>query len=706
MNQDPIQQTEERHAFKSRMVTKFHRYTALILKKWWVAALCVGLGLAVQAALHFSTPPMFTSLGKMIVNIKLSLPEGSVYTEELSNFLGTQQALMQSGVVINRAHERVLAQMTNAMPQEVKLRVSVQPKTTIFMLQATGGDAHYTQFFLQACMDEYINLKKEMRNQTSETTLAGLTGEVTRLQKELTQADEALAQFQGTNSVVLLQEQGNSAAAYLAALNQRLATLRSEYELVKTLTLDQNLERQHGGGSLPLATDPTTRSGQTAAETDYLRAKQQLLMLKAEMEDMAQYLKPRHPKMIAMDEEITRREKLLEIYRQQGAEQLDNRKTSLALQIETLQRDVKEWDTRTLEINRITAEYQKYKSHAQRIQQVYDRMLATMQTLDVNKEISPESVTLMEKAIPAIPEQPNLGKTLLLGALGGLALTLAVLMLFDRLDDRMVSFTELQEAFDEPVAGQIPRERPAKKHAELELISADDERFGLVEACRNLRSSILYMAESGKRPKVIAITSSVPAEGKSFTAGNLAICLANAGSRVLLIDADLRKGVLHERFQLPSAAPGLSESLGGKISWEEAIQPTGTPNLSILPRGTATQNSSELFVRELTPQVLRGAAAKFDYVLLDSPPVMAADDVTSLAPIVDGVLFIIRAEHTSARIARAAIEMLYQRQAKVLGLVFNAVRSTSADYHYHKYKDYYRAYPAADTKREMVGGRR
>jgi capsular exopolysaccharide synthesis family protein len=683
------------------MLTKFQRYSALIMKKWWIAALCVGLGLAVQSALHFSSPPMFTSLGRMIVNIKLSLPEGSVYTEELSNFLGTQQALMQSGAVISRAHERVLAQLPGAALQETKLRVNVLPKTTIFMMQATGGDARYTQLFLQACMDEYINLKREMRTQTSETTLAGLTEEVTRLRKELALADETLAQFQGTNTVVLLQE-GNSAATYLAALNQRLASLRSEYELVKTLTLDQNLERQQVPGNLPLAADPTHRAGQPTADTDYLRAKQQLLMLKAEMQDQAQYLKPKHPKMIAMNEEIARREKLLEIYRQQGTEQLESRKASLALQIENVEKDVKEWDAKTLDISRINAEYLKYKNNAQRIQQLYDRMLATMQTLDVNKEISPESVTPMEKASVAFPDKPSLSRNLLLGAIAGLGLALVLLLLLDRLDDRVVSFTELQEIFEEQVVGQIPRERPVKKHGQLDLIKHDDPRFGLVEAYRNLRSSILYMAESGKRPKVIAITSSVPAEGKSFTAANLAICMANAGSRVLLIDADLRKGVLHDRFKLPSATPGLSEALTGVISWDEVVQPTSVANLSLLPRGTATQSSSELFVSEPTTKVLRSAAEKYDYVLLDNAPVMAADDVTSLAPNVNGVLFVIRAEHTSARVAQAALDMLYQRKTNVLGIVFNAVRTTSADYHYYKYKDYYHAYPAAST----AGGKR
>jgi Mrp family chromosome partitioning ATPase len=108
-----------------------------------------------------------------------------------------------------------------------------------------------------------------------------------------------------------------------------------------------------------------------------------------------------------------------------------------------------------------------------------------------------------------------------------------------------------------------------------------------------------------------------------------------------------------------------------------------------------TAQSSELFLSEATKRFLHDAAGKYDYVILDTVPVMAADDVTSLAPQVDGVIFVIRALFTSARVARASLESLYQRQVRVLGLVFNAVRPSSIDYYYYKYKDYYRAHPTA-----------
>jgi succinoglycan biosynthesis transport protein ExoP len=686
----------DRAQSRAHLYSRLNRYKNLLRTRWWLLAVGAAAGFALEFALSWYEPPSYTSVGRMIVSIKLAIPEGSVYTEELSNFLGTQAALMQSGVVVNRAHARVSAQKPELSQKPVGLRVAVLPKTTIFVLQASGGNGDYTQAFLQACMEEYVVLKKEMRTQTSDVTLAGLTEEVLRLEKDIRKAEEELVAFQSTNSVVLLQEQGNSAGSYLNALNQRLAGLKSEYEMLQALTLDQNLERkQQLAEAGQLAGDPAAPPVLQRMDNDYFVAKQQILLLKADQQDWGQYLRPKHPKMIALTEEIARRERLLEMYRQQSAEQLESRKSSLALQIANVEKSVQEWDAKALEVSRKTAEYQRLKANIQRIQALYDRLLATMQTLDVNKEISPESVTIMEKASPAFADKPKPWKKLLLGAGVGFGLGILVLLLLDRLDDRMCSFSELQDVFDESVLGQIPSEQPAA--AGHMVIEPSDTRYAFVEAYRNLRSSLLYMSDAGERPKTLLITSSIPEEGKSVTAANLAITLASAGARVLLVDADVRKGVLHQRFGL-AGQPGFTEVLNGGIAWTEAVQPTPFPTLWLLPCGAHTPHSSERLLGPAKDRFLEEAAAQYDCVLLDTAPIMAADDVTSLAPHVDGVVFVVRAEFTSARVARAALDSLYQRQVQVLGLVFNAVRPTSGDYYYYKYHDYYHSYPTGAAK--------
>jgi len=697
---ETIDYSDSRSEAKAQFASKLGRYRDLLLRKWWVLAVGVTLGFATWLAISLFSPPCYVSVGRMIVSIKLSIPEGSVYAEEMSSFLGTQAALMQSGVVVSRAQARVMAENPTFTNQPVQLKVIVSPRTSIFVLEATGQDRRYAQAFLQCCMDEYISFKREMRARTSDTTVAGLTEEVLKLEKDLRKGEEGLAEFQKSNSVVLLQEQGNSAGNYLLALNQQLARLKSEYDLLQMLTFDQNFERRQETASIfPKPTESPQPPGTAdidRQDVDYLKAKQQILLMKADREDLGRSLRPKHPKMIAMTEEIARRERLLDIYLKQSVDQLENHKSSLALQIQNLQKDTREWEARTLDISRRSADYQRLKANVQRVQTLYDRLLATMQALDVNKEISPESVTVMEPASPAFAAKPQSLRRLLTAGAISLALSIVLLLFLDHLDDRITSFSELQELFDEPVLVQVPRQKGVSTEPHLKLVERDDERHSLVEAYRNLRSSLLYMTEGNERPRTMLLTSSIPNEGKSLTAANLAITLAKANARVLLIDADLRKGVLHGRFGLKPEA-GLCEVLMTGCNWEQLVLPTRYENVSLLPRGGVTNQSSELFIGERTQQVLKEAAAKYDFVVIDTAPVMAADDVTSLAPHADAVLFVLRAEHTSGRVARAALELLYQRHVRVLGIVFNAVRRSSADYYYyHKYKNYYVSYPSND----------
>jgi capsular exopolysaccharide synthesis family protein len=474
------------------------------------------------------------------------------------------------------------------------------------------------------------------------------------------------------------------------------------------MTLDQNLlleqDRSPGlmsGGAQGVAAPASgllinaglaEQSGLFAPSTvgmDYLTVKQQILLLKAQQDRYAQYLKPKHPQMIALNRQIEQLGQVLDIYRQQSVEQLDAKKSAMALQITNLDKQTKLWGAENLELSRKSAQYARLKAKSDRIQSLYDSLLATLETLDVNKDISPETVTIYEPASDAYPDKTLAKKELAVACGIGLVLGMLMLMLLDRLDDRLNSFTELEELFDEDVLGQIPRERKPPRGGILPFVQADDQRHPFIEGYRNLRSSLLYMAETGTRPHTLLITSSVPNDGKSLTAANLAITMAMGGARVLLVDADLRKGGLSGRFEI-NANSGMSEMLAQGTDWRLSVKETAVANLWLLPRGATTQRSGELFLGPFMNKFLQESNKEYDYVLIDTAPVMAADDVTTLAPRVDGVIFVIRAEYTSARVARAALDMLYQRKSRVLGIVFNSVRATGSDYYsYYRYRNYY-----------------
>lgn len=677
----------------ARFFNHLHRYKNLARRRWWVLPITLALGIGIKVCLILTSAPMFVSVGQMTVSVKLQISGGSVYSEEVSQFLGTQVAYMKSAIVLNRAVDRVRALKPNLPYSPVKLQISVLPKTTIFNLQAFGTDPEYTRAYLDACMEEYMNFKKEMRTTTSDLTLAGITEQLVSLERDLKRYENDLLSFQASNSVVFLEQQGKGADSRLALISSQQDVLKTEFHLLVMLDLDQNLERQQKEAAG--AEDQKAQDGDPFGilHSGYLKAKQDIQLMKAELQEWSVYLKPRHPRIIKLNEDIARQERLLEIYKQQSLEQLENRRNSLALQITNLDNEIKEGKIKSLDISQKMAEFDRIRANKQRTQNLYDRLLATMQTLGVDKDISQESVAVMQRASPPIPSDTSLVKSLIIAAVLGLLAGVGVLLLVDRFDDRPTSFTDLQDMFDEPVLGQIPKVQPAAKDEPLRLIHEEDERHAFLEAYRNLRSSLLYMATEGKRPKTILVTSAIPSDGKSMTTANLAVTMALAGSKVLLVDGDLRRGLLHRHFGLETV-PGLTEVLSGDVPWRQAAKQTTTPNLSFIPRGKVARNPSEMFLSPSMLDLIKEVSASFDYVIFDTAPVMAADDVTSLAPRVEGVIFVIRAGYTSARVARASLDLLYQREVDVLGLVFNAVETNASEYYYYKYKDYYSKPPA------------
>jgi succinoglycan biosynthesis transport protein ExoP len=471
-----------------------------------------------------------------------------------------------------------------------------------------------------------------------------------------------------------------------------LAAAEAEYVLVQSLTADQKFDQDQESGTAPITLsipggDTPVTLPADAFNSDYLKARQQLLLFRAERRDLGQYLRPKHPKMVALSEEIARCERLLQMLRRQSAEQLESRRASLTRQIAGLEQNIEQWNNKALEISQKSAEYQRLRANEQRVQALYDRLLSTLQTLDVNKEISPESVTLLEPASPPFSDFRKPLRQLITAAVVALVLSIALVLFIDHVDDRINSFTEVQHWFTEPVLVQIPRQTSETRNAMIPLVSQNDPRHAFAEAYRSLRSSLLYLTREGTRPKTLVLTSAIPNEGKSLTASNLAITLAQADARVLIVDADLRKGSLHKHFAVASEC-GLAEVFTRQCAWPEAVISTDYPGVFLLPRGGAAISCSDLFIKQSVREFLKETAAAYDYVILDTPPVMAADDVPSLAPQADAVLFVLRAEHTSAQIACAALDVLYRRQVRVLGIIFNAVRPSNADcYPYGAYQN-------------------
>jgi capsular exopolysaccharide synthesis family protein len=220
-----------------------------------------------------------------------------------------------------------------------------------------------------------------------------------------------------------------------------------------------------------------------------------------------------------------------------------------------------------------------------------------------------------------------------------------------------------------------------------DIIAIQSPKSPIAEAYRTLRTNIQFSSFDNKI-QTIVVTSSGPGEGKSTTASNLAAVMAENGSKTILIDCDQRKPRLHKVF-LTSNESGLSDLLVGKVKFEDAVQETKIPNLSILTSGTRPPNPSELLGSGKMKQFIDGLKEKYEYIIIDTPPIIAVTDAQLIASHADGCLLVIASSQAEREAAVKAKELLEKVNAKILGVVLNKLEVQEKGYYGYYYHYYY-----------------
>lgn len=226
------------------------------------------------------------------------------------------------------------------------------------------------------------------------------------------------------------------------------------------------------------------------------------------------------------------------------------------------------------------------------------------------------------------------------------------------------------------------RRHTLENSSAVSLISVADKSSQISEQYRTIRTNIQFALSADQQIQTIVVTSSGPSEGKSTTAANLAVVLADSGQKVLLIDADMRKPTVHETFSLLNSN-GLSMVLTTKHSVLESIQPSGIENLTILTSGPKPPNPSELLGSARMDRVIEEARGHYDTIIFDMPPIVAVTDAQLMASRADGTILVVRENVTRKESLAKAKELLAMVQARVLGVVYNGIQKTKdQDYYY------------------------
>ncbi len=304
------------------------------------------------------------------------------------------------------------------------------------------------------------------------------------------------------------------------------------------------------------------------------------------------------------------------------------------------------------------------------------------------------NVMIMDTALPGGMIAPNARKNQLLGIFAGLALGIGLVLLKEQLDQSVKNPEDI-EALDIPVIGVIPkvsrvetRREPGRK---LGLIMVRAPRQAGSESYRDLRTSLRFSrADTGIR--TLLITSAGPQEGKSTTAGNLAVAIAQTGTSVLLVDTDLRRPVVHNIFGVPRE-PGVSEVIAGIESLEDAVRSTEVENLSILTCGFIPHNPSELIGSRRFVDVMKLCRNNYEMVIFDSPPVAVVTDAILIGPEVDATLMVVGAKIVNRKVLQSAWQKLVRSSANMAGAVLNGFDPlkmyTAYTYYTYRYHYYY-----------------
>ena len=511
------------------------------------------------------------------------------------------------------------------------------------------------------------------------------------------QSEERLLNFRRANEVIDFGERENTVIARLGALNQAL--LQAENER-KNAQLTYELSRNVADiSTLPdIQRDPMIQDLNKRV-TDLRALREQLLV----------EFTPEWPEVRKVTQQISQLEGEIRAANQRILSTLENLYRTAAQREESLRKAFNQQRIETLQQSEGAIQAKMLQQEIDTNRQMLDRLLQSQQGVEISTAgLFKNSIRVIESSPrPKSPVEPKRGQNIFLSALLALLGGVGLVLFLDYINNKIQSVEDIDRYLHLPALGVIPMlESGAKKRRLLgnSLTSGSEEALvpagsgsliltqvetnsSMAESYRQLRTALL-LSSAGHAPRTILFTSSQPAEGKTTTAANTAISLAQTGAAVLVIDADLRRPRIHKVFGLKNSS-GLSSFLAGEGDLASQIQ-VAMPNLYVLPVGPLPPNPAELLGSARMKQVIETLASNFDHIIIDSPPVASFADSLILSALVEGVIIVVKGGTTPREMAQRTQGHLRSVGARILGVVINQIKLQPHDYYY--YSTYYSRY--------------
>jgi capsular exopolysaccharide synthesis family protein len=550
--------------------------------------------------------------------------------------------------------------------------VSPVRRSNLVELSFYSEDAEMASRIANRLSNDYIDQNLQVKFDESMRASDWLQGQLVGLKAKLEKSEDALQSYARANSIIFVEEKQN-------LVNERLKQLQEQYTKAQAERFQKeslyNLVQAGKVQDLPGFMD--NRLIQDLTE--------RLAELQRDYAQMTATVKPEYPKAIALKKQIDTIQASLDRQKKNLAQSIvDSYRTALANE-KYLEQAINEAKKEVNDIAEKSIQYNILKRQVDTDKQLYEGLLTRMKEATVSAGVKASNIRIVDAAqVPKSPVKPRVALNLALGIILGAALGVGLALLQEYLDNTLKTADEVERLLRLPSLGLLPDcfsdgdgKASDKKLAVVSRPSDGALAPGVqtggeaTEAYRTLRTSILLSANPV--PKMLLITSALPSEGKTTVTVNLGATLASLGSKVLIVDCDMRRPCCHQSTGVENK-PGFVRCLTGQVEMTDAILPVpGVPNLSVIPCGPIPPNPAEVLSSPLTADLLRRLRSEFEYVLLDSPPLLTVSDSRILSTLTDAVVLVTRAYSTPYDLVRRARGLLYNAGARILGVALNSV---------------------------------
>ncbi|HEX9665648.1 MAG TPA: polysaccharide biosynthesis tyrosine autokinase [Thermodesulfobacteriota bacterium] len=552
-------------------------------------------------------------------------------------------------------------------------RVEVTPDRRSRLLDVSfeSADPELSANAVNTLVDKFIEWVLDRRLDATKAARGFLEKQLEQVKAKLERAEEELSAFAKSAGIVSLDENLNIIYKQLAELNETLSEAESERlskEALYKEVQDGNYEY------LPqVMSDPSIQ----ALNEEYTK-------LNSEHDNLAVIYGQNYPEIKQLSAQLGRIRSDITARTDAIAESIKKDYQGAVRKEDIIRKRTTDQKNQTAQLNDKAIQYKILEREVDTNKSIYQNLLQRLKETEVTSGIKATNIQVVDYAsVPLVPYKPNIRFNVLLATLMGLMIGVFLAFIFEHFDNTIKDEEEFKRRFALPVLGVVPL-LDGIELQDLEKLSYTDPKSLISESFRVIRTSILY-SSADNNPTSLMVTSSQPIEGKTTCASNLAISLTQAGHRVVLIDADLRRPRLHKIFSSNGNAFGLSTYLVGKMELSGVIHHTDVNSLDIILTGQLPPNPAELLGSKKMKELIERLNEQYDYVIIDSAPIAGFADSRLVARFVDGILLVTSVGVTQRQALESSIENIVTVGGKIVGAIVNRLELRGRKYGYNYY---------------------